>query len=68
MPSQISLGEEVVGVEHGAQDAGLAMVERAHGVEGVGGACGSGVDGGPGLCRSGVGVADADADCPGPMQ
>ncbi len=51
---------ETVGVEDDACDAGLAMVERAHGVEGVGRAVCAGVDGGAGLLGSGVGVADAD--------
>ena len=51
--------------EHGAEDAGLAVVERAHGVEGVGGADGAGGDGGAGLGGCGVGVADGDADAAG---
>ncbi len=49
-------------VEHHAEYAGLAVVERAHGVEGVGGGGGSGGDCGFGLGGGGVGVAHADAD------
>ena len=37
------------------------MIERAHGVEGVGGADGAGVDGGAGFGGGGVGVAEGDA-------
>ena len=49
--------EEVVVCEHGAENAGLAMIEGAHGVEGVGCAdCASG-DGCPRFGGSGVGMA-----------
>jgi hypothetical protein len=58
-------GEEGVVGEDGAEDAGLAVVERAHGVEGVRGAGGSGGDGGAGFGGGGVGVAERDADTAG---
>ena len=52
-------GVEVRVVEDGTEDAGLALAERAHGVEGVGGGGGSGGDGGLGFGEGGVGVAEA---------
>ena len=55
-------GVEVPVVENDAEDAGLAMIERAHGIEGV--SCGdsTGLDGGTGFSCGGVGVADRDAN------
>ena len=55
-------GEEAVVIEHDAEDAGLAMIERAHGVEGVGSAGGSGIDGGECFGGECVGVAERDLD------
>ena len=52
--------ERVVG-EHGAENSGLAVVQRAHGVEGVRGADGAGVDGGARFGGGGVGVAQGHA-------
>ncbi len=56
------LGEEVFVVENNAEDAGFAMVERAHGVEGVGCGSGTGDDGGAGLGGGGVRVAKRHFD------
>ena len=56
------LGVEVVVCEYGAEDAGLAMIEGAHGVEGVCGADRSGGDGGPGFGGGGVGMAHGYSD------
>ena len=56
------LGVDLLLVEDGSEDAGFAVVERAHGVEGVGCGGGSGADGGEGLGGGCVGVAERDAD------
>ena len=50
-------GVEGFGVKNDAGDAGLAVIETAHGVEGVGGADGAGGDGGAGLLGGSVGMA-----------
>ena len=55
-------GVEAVGGEDEAEDAGFAVVEGAHGVEGVGGGGGSGGEDGMGFGGGGVGVSDGDAD------
>jgi hypothetical protein len=54
-------GELAIG-KNLAEDAGIAMIERTHGVEGVGGVTGSGLDPGAGGFEHGVGVADAHAN------
>ena len=56
------LGVELVAGEDGAEDSGLAVVERAHGVEGVSGAYRACCNGGAGFGCGGVGVANGDAD------
>ena len=56
------LGVECVFSEGDAEDAGIAVRKRAHGVEGVGGADGAGGDGVAGLGGGCVGVAERDAD------
>ena len=61
MPSQISSAKSESVVSTTPRMPGLAVVERAHGVEGVRGADGAGGDGGAGFGRGGVGVADGDA-------
>ncbi len=48
--------------EHGAENAGLAMVERAHGVKGVRSMAGASGNAGFGFLARGVGMAEADAD------
>ena len=55
------LGKERVGGEQHADDAGLAMIERTHGVEGVRGARRSGGQAGAGFSHGRVRVADGDA-------
>ena len=57
-----NIGSEAVVGENCAQDAGLAMIERAHGIESVGGVACSGLECAIRLLKSGVGVADACAD------
>src|SRR6185437_14038745 len=54
------LREQTVVVEHDGNDAGRAMVERAHGIERMRCTARSCVDCGERLLRCGVGVADAD--------
>ena len=56
------LGIERIFGEGDAEDAGLALIQRAHGVEGVGCADGSGGDDRASFGGGGVGVADRDAD------
>ncbi len=51
--------------EHGGDDAGIAMRERAHGIEGVGGVASAGSDGALGEGEIGVGMSEADADSAG---
>ena len=58
-------GVEGVVVEDGSDDAGVAVVEGAHGVEGVGGGGGSGLNAGDCFGGFGVGVAEGDADVEG---
>ena len=53
---------ERVGGEDCAEDSRLAMIERAHGVESVGGADRSGGNGGAGFGGGGVGMAQGDTD------
>ena len=50
---ELSVGEDL------GENTGLAMVERAHGVEGVGGVAGAGFRASAGGLQRGVGVADA---------
>ena len=59
------LGEEGWLIEDEGGDAGLAVVECTHGVEGVGGGGCSGVEAGEGLRGGGVAVAQAAADAEG---
>ncbi len=54
-------GELVVG-KHFAEDAGLAMIERPHGIEGVSGVAGAGLHTFAGGFQRGVGVANAHAN------
>ena len=61
-PVADQIGVEIAVFEHGADHAGLAMVERPHGVVGVGrGGC-AGCDAAEGLGVGRVGVSQADPD------
>ena len=51
------LGEDAVVAEHSAHDAGFAVVQARHGVEGVGGLKHAAIYGGDGLVVAGGGVA-----------
>ena len=42
------IGAELAVGKHFAEDAGIAMIERPHGIEGVGGVAGAGADAGAG--------------------
>jgi len=53
---------KLVAGEDDAEDSGLAVVERAHCVEGVGCAYGARFDGSEGFGGGGVGMANGDAD------
>src|SRR5580704_7960661 len=48
--------------KHFAKDSGIAMIQRTHGIEGVGGVGGAGVDSGAGGVQHRVRVADAHAN------
>src|SRR3954468_16618367 len=50
---------DAVIAEHFADDAGIAMIQRAHGIEGVGGVPGTGCNSLPGLRHLRIGVPDA---------
>ena len=52
------LGEQVVVCQNCAENAGVAMIERAHGIERVGCAHRAGSDGSAGFASGGVGVTD----------
>ena len=64
-PIADEFGEERIIGEDGGENAGVAVVDGAHGVEGVSCADGSGGDGGQALGGGCVGVADGDADAAG---
>ena len=59
-PITDDLGEEAVVIQRNTEDSRLAVVERAHGVEGVRGADCSGVDGGE--CLGGESIRMAERD------
>jgi len=56
------VGRELGAAKHFADDAGLAVIERAHGIESVGGVAGAGLHGSARGFEDGIGVADADAN------
>ena len=64
-PVADQFGKERIGCKHRAQDAWLAMIEGSHGVEGMGGGGGSGLNAGDCFGGFGVGVAEGDADVKG---
>ena len=51
--------------EHFADDAGITMSEWPHGIEGVGGVTGAGIDCGARRCQIRVGVSNAHANARG---